>query len=78
MRGVDNHLGGGYIDFRCKFNRGGDADEWCEILSGNGIMQDDNRGIYISHSISAITATPMEANGFDEEFNTDRTSKQSR
>lgn len=41
-------------------------------------MQDDNRGIYISHSISAITATPMEANGFDEEFNTDRTSKQSR
>lgn len=29
-------------------------------------------------AISAITATPMEANGFDEEFNTDRTSKQSR
>ena len=29
-------------------------------------------------AISATTATPMEANGFDEEFNTDRTSKQSR
>ena len=29
-------------------------------------------------AISAITATPMEANGFEEEFNTDRTSKQSR
>lgn len=29
-------------------------------------------------AISATTATPMEANGFEEEFNTDRTSKQSR
>ena len=29
-------------------------------------------------AISATTASPMEANDFDEEFNTDRTSKQSR
>ena len=29
-------------------------------------------------AISATTATLMEANGFEEEFTTDRTSKQSR